>query len=772
MRKRELLTILLITLFFLNLNKVHAFVGPYSYDINSVTVQYGTDSVTGATVPDTMTINGWAVVRYNNGASEIHNIQPKYVLRIVGKDTSGNEVFNSVTTPDLVSADVSSKPDYTSASTYAPSDLTVAYFDGGVYTSHHNGDRSSNNLICGRVGKNNASGCNHMFINVHFQFNIFLSNIKNLAQSIQKNIIVYMYLDVSTEGGVKTVYGTNLSTTAYTASPINVGIQENRVPVGDLSNLRNYGISFGNLVKQVNLIATDAKARCSTNFKERRIWNDSGSKCKIGVGSPLQLNYGNAGETYDVIKSSPGSYDSNYTNPGVFMYHVKIKPSSGKDGGSLDTYIPAFWTKPPVDLKTYLYFTPSGPTPPTDITGSDTPDNRPLTCNSNLETTFDYSTPKVVYSNNLCSIKCGEKLTAKFQPATIIKAGTGFSYPADFTGTRTCQFSFDGVDTWTTDMNNAVTSANTLINDIHRLEAIPANRRTSIESDTLSSDWILYNNWVSQITNLNNDYSYCSANSTNWTDANKYEMNANVNASTGTTNENVEYIRTVSSTTSTQSGQSHNSYNVAQCVGDCSSTSTATINTYNWTETSTMTTKYEFSNYYYVEMLTGEKTTEPIPENSYYEIGRKYLTELNSQAGRYNFDITLNNVGRNGIAGWDKKWSINVDCYYDVINPDFPPGQNLGFRYRQISLTDPFPGGRTPGNNWLNQAAIINHIKQSGYSIYDQDPSYLVSLTPEDMRRIRVYNSNTTYGDSDLDASGASKFIHTSDYYSSLFIRK
>ncbi len=111
------------------------------------------------------------------------------------------------------------------------------------------------------------------------------------------------------------------------------------------------------------------------------------------------------------------------------------------------------------------------------------------------------------------------------------------------------------------------------------------------------------------------------------------------------------------------------------------------------------------------------------------------------------------------------------DCPFFTC--DDPKGCTTGLNliYRPISLKDPFPN-RIEGYNWKGYTDLItNNRNVSDNEVYNQEPMYVITLTPADIKEIRQYNKTHSYNDFDLicDANGLycrSKFITT---YRNLF---
>lgn len=79
--------------------------------------------------------------------------------------------------------------------------------------------------------------------------------------------------------------------------------------------------------------------------------------------------------------------------------------------------------------------------------------------------------------------------------------------------------------------------------------------------------------------------------------------------------------------------------------------------------------------------------------------------------------------------------------------------------YRTVDLENPFPGltstnGRPSGSNWLQTSIdkyILNNRGVTGREIFNVDPMYEVTLTPQLIRTIRDYNRNQEEGYNDFN---------------------
>lgn len=92
--------------------------------------------------------------------------------------------------------------------------------------------------------------------------------------------------------------------------------------------------------------------------------------------------------------------------------------------------------------------------------------------------------------------------------------------------------------------------------------------------------------------------------------------------------------------------------------------------------------------------------------------------------------------------------SPNCYCKKDTVSKDF---EGLNIIYRPIDLNDPFPGlsgdGRLPGTNWRGyfdnyvDLYITDNRNVQTEEVYNLDPIYKITLTPQTIKAIRDYNN-------------------------------
>jgi hypothetical protein len=192
---------------------------------------------------------------------------------------------------------------------------------------------------------------------------------------------------------------------------------------------------------------------------------------------------------------------------------------------------------------------------------------------------------------------------------------------------------------------------------------------------------------------------------------------------------------------------------------------TATYYDY-WNEKSSAVDTLEFSKNYYVQRYTGELSTTYKP--GYEHGGRLVYTDFYQQAKIQKFTLRFNKIGPNLPLSTDNTMKINstnkFDCTYAVTNLIFPPEGdathdrygNVAFDFRQISLTNPFPG-RGPRENWRGKQSLIT---SRGYEVYNtHTPMYEYYLDPTRMQKIRIYNNTNNYGSYDINNPYNSIFL-------------
>lgn len=190
-----------------------------------------------------------------------------------------------------------------------------------------------------------------------------------------------------------------------------------------------------------------------------------------------------------------------------------------------------------------------------------------------------------------------------------------------------------------------------------------------------------------------------------------------------------------------------------------------------WNKKSDAKVDLEFNTEYYVQRYTGSLST--YSSSGYEYDGRKSYTGFYDMSARNTFRLRVIDIGPNLQGVSNDLWSINpFTCNYRVDNLIFPPKGdpnndlygNVAFMYRQVSLTDPFPG-RSPGENWDGYSSLIT---SKGYKVYSNTPLYTINLSPTEMQNIRGYGTN--YGS--YYASDPYRSIMVENYIKSGIIKK
>ena len=96
-------------------------------------------------------------------------------------------------------------------------------------------------------------------------------------------------------------------------------------------------------------------------------------------------------------------------------------------------------------------------------------------------------------------------------------------------------------------------------------------------------------------------------------------------------------------------------------------------------------------------------------------------------------------------------------------------GENKRVVFRTVDLQNPFPGasgdGRTPGENWNSKSIVENELIKArgatGYGLYNKEPLYTITLTPNTINKIKKYNESNNYSDFNLDCENDSKCVST-----------
>jgi hypothetical protein len=314
-----------------------------------------------------------------------------------------------------------------------------------------------------------------------------------------------------------------------------------------------------------------------------------------------------------------------------------------------------------------------------------------------------------------------------------------------------------------------------------------ANIATALNS--ASNYRTLYNNYTYNVNVLNGERNTCD----NYVSSNTYNGANGTAISVNVPNQDSYAITSIARSEDTDYENSRKStstnYAIYQCnnrpywpapilVGDHSASSfsgtycnfqTAT-KTYKdfWNKKSDASLTLEFAQGYYVQQYTGNLSTGS--KSGYDYDGHKAYTDFYDYSGVNDFALSLTNLGPNLPTISNNLWSIDpFSCQYDITNWIFPPSDDpknsqyskVAFRYRQISLVDPFPN-RSPGANWRDYVSLIT---SKGYSIYEEEPLYTITLNPQSMQGIIDYNRTHSYGSFNPNNPYRSDLIHSRPYW-------
>ncbi len=249
--------------------------------------------------------------------------------------------------------------------------------------------------------------------------------------------------------------------------------------------------------------------------------------------------------------------------------------------------------------------------------------------------------------------------------------------------------------------------------------------------------------------------------------------------------------------------------------GNRTSLNVAGINVSSKTSVSHAYAEYSLDSttYRYVSKVNGAVTTS-IPSNlsangAYIDLGANVIPiSVSLIPGRYDISISYSRIGHiNGSQGhFDPYIEETADymCYIDIKNDiegkeceqedkpaycdeggsdncsgdDCLQANGIDVIYRTIKLGSQdvaFPGengeGRTPGANWDEEGLVDSYITNnrgvSGDEVYQLEPLYKITLTPQIIKEIRRYNQLVDdYGDFNLNCDAGkgtrcmSNFIH------------
>ena len=153
------------------------------------------------------------------------------------------------------------------------------------------------------------------------------------------------------------------------------------------------------------------------------------------------------------------------------------------------------------------------------------------------------------------------------------------------------------------------------------------------------------------------------------------------------------------------------------------------------------------------------------------ETSQSYLDLVSQRVNTKNIVITL----RNGLYNGNIDGVINnIESSIRSLDSNICGiKKNSKAVYREIDLENPFPGKsgeiRESGYNWKSEQ-IINEIITDNRGattnqIYNKEPIYTITLTPQIINKIREYNKNNTYEEllKCNDNVCISDFIHGND---------
>ncbi len=175
-----------------------------------------------------------------------------------------------------------------------------------------------------------------------------------------------------------------------------------------------------------------------------------------------------------------------------------------------------------------------------------------------------------------------------------------------------------------------------------------------------------------------------------------------------------------------------------------------TGNRYNWSEFNKFedgSTNTDLHRYYVCDyvVVTTTTTTECDPDDPYYPLCEEPPSDCSPTDPDYPDCRTNISKIPTCTPGTPFCPGDGTDGGIDVI-------------YRPIDLDDPFPDesgdGREPGMNWSDfdvDRFITNNRDVDTENVYNKEPLYSFTLTPDSIQRINNYNKTTDYNDFNLD---------------------
>ncbi len=216
-----------------------------------------------------------------------------------------------------------------------------------------------------------------------------------------------------------------------------------------------------------------------------------------------------------------------------------------------------------------------------------------------------------------------------------------------------------------------------------------------------------------------------------------------------------------------------------------------------------------FKDKFISKLDTSVVTDVTTDKKEYLDGYNRFYTETTTETGVYDFNITVSN---GGVTGRLNTTTDGFSCQYGVVNKfynngivdcspnEFPCSDDndtttngRGFYFRQISLFDPFPNGRTPGKNWRDyyiddEYRYITHSGENdsygsvsdekGDSVYIEEPMYEVTLDADLINQIKKYNKSihydygwqnmTNYAFNNVDSTTGNLLSSTSNFLSGI----
>ena len=309
-----------------------------------------------------------------------------------------------------------------------------------------------------------------------------------------------------------------------------------------------------------------------------------------------------------------------------------------------------------------------------------------------------------VATSSYYNISCNETVKADFLPGNLnIRVGQGFRFNIDVVSTNTCEGTFD-ITAW----NNAYKNTNDLI------------KRAQKANDLSEENW--YKNIQNDIIKEANNYIKLTQSYKTWnpaTDVNDPTAMLQVNYKASKQSKILNLQFTTGSKTGSITSYSQKANN----------TLSNGLKVENFKSVKTSTVKLNPPEVYI------DKTTGNIVNTNTNAIsgGNYFLTDLKSDVGKYDINITVSNLGtsRNSTI-------TNNQCDLGLFDNDLI--------YRIVDVKNPFNiASITPGANWSNSKYDFeNTIKENTWSL---ESLYKFILSPDDIANIK--SSNSMYNGSD-----------------------